>query len=69
VKKFVERVLELVQQANPIGLRLIGGENSIIYPPYEVGEDFIVGDTNPEGRADRMLIRFAAIGKIWAVKD
>jgi hypothetical protein len=69
VKKFVERVSELVEQANPIGLRLIGGENSIIYPPYEVGEDFIVGDTNPKGRADRMSIRFAAIGKIWAVKD
>jgi hypothetical protein len=68
VKKFVDRVQEAVQQADSLGFSLVDGTTLTIHPPFEVGDDFVAGNTNPEGKGDAIAIRFAAIGRFWTNK-
>jgi hypothetical protein len=68
MRKFVERVLELITEADSLNFTLLNDENFLLHAPFDVGEDFITGNTSEDGTGYATTVPFAAIAKILPVK-
>jgi hypothetical protein len=68
MKKFVERMSEFVTQAESLNVNVIHAGALTIYPPFEVGEDFVAGNSHQDGSGHTTAIRYAAIATVWPLK-
>jgi hypothetical protein len=59
---FAEYMGQLAQ-ADSISFKLIDGDGQILFAPFNLGEDFIVGYTAKGETGERAAIRYAAIAK------
>jgi hypothetical protein len=61
-QSFAEYIGQLAQ-ADSISFKLIDGDGQILFAPFHLGDDFIVGYTAKGETGERAAVRHAAIAK------